>query len=131
MSALPAIRVIRYTPRFARQCARHGRSLPDRVVCDVIVNGSKGLLEAEGSRGGPVIVFRKTLSWGAPEGPQTEVMVLGEVTRRCCVAHLLLSPLPPRKNLGKCGLFESRPSKMNASTTPPNRHVKTHTRQSH
>ena len=119
MSALPAIRVIRYTQRFARQCARHGGRLPDRVVCDVIVNGSKGVLEPEGSSGGPVTVFEKTLSWGEPEGPPTRVMVLGEVSRRCCIAHLLLSPLPPRKNLGKCGLFESRLSKMNASTTSP------------
>jgi hypothetical protein len=105
MSALPAIRVIRYTRRFARQCARHGRSLPDRVVCDVIVNGSRGLLEPAGDRGGPVIVFRKTLSWGRPEGPRTQVAVLGEVTRRCCTAHLLLSPLPPRKKSRKMRAF--------------------------
>lgn len=105
MSALPAIRVIRYTQRFARQCARHGGSLPDRVVCDVIVNGSRGLFGTKGSSGGPVIVFEKTLSWGKPEGPLTKVVLLGELTRRCCIAHLLLSPLPPRKISRKMRAF--------------------------
>lgn len=88
------IRVVHFTRRFARQCARQGRRLIDMAVCDTLANGSRRVVERRGSRGGPVILFEAR---HPGKGARPAVRVLGELTRDGCVALLLLSPLLPAK----------------------------------
>lgn len=86
------IRVVRFTRRFARQCALKGRRLCDRDACDAIANGSRRVVRRRGSRGGPVILFEgKVRAPGAGAGP---VRVLAELTRGGCVALAVVPPGP-------------------------------------
>jgi hypothetical protein len=95
------IRDVRFTERIARQCARRGRRLFDKVVCDAIANGSRRVVEPRGPGGGPVILFERPLPAGHGGAARGTVRVLGEVTGTGCVALLLLSPLPPAKKSPK------------------------------
>lgn len=99
----PAVLVIRFTRRIARQCALKGARLPDWVVCDTIANGSRKPTGCRGEFGGAVFRFEKAfprrLRRSAPRGAAWRtVAVLGEVTRDGCLALRLLSPGPAGKN---------------------------------
>lgn len=93
----PAVLVIRFTRRIARQCALKGSRLPDWVVCDTIANGSRQPAGGRGIRGGAVVRFEKAyprdLRRKAPHGDRRRtVAVLGELTRNGCFALQLLLP---------------------------------------
>ena len=97
--------VIRFTRRIARQCSPAGSSVPDRIVCDTIANGSRQRVGKRGTRGGALILFERTYP-GGPRGAAATVRVLGELTRRGCFALQLLSAARIRKkNWDNSGLL--------------------------
>jgi len=93
----PVIRVIRFTTRLARECARGDARLAERAVCDAIANGSRRPTGRRGPGGGRIIRFEKTFG-RAPDGGEAPrpatVAVLGELVRGGCVALRLLTPAP-------------------------------------
>jgi hypothetical protein len=97
--------VIRFTRRIARQCSPAGSSVPERIVCDTIANGSRQRVGKRGTRGGALILFERTYP-GGPDGTPSTVRVLGELTRSGCFALQLLSAARIRKkNWDNSGLL--------------------------
>ena len=80
----PAVLVIRFTRRIARECGPQGSRLPDWVVCDTIANGTREAVGRRGAEGGWLFRFEKTY-------PAARVRVLGEMTPQGCFAVALLS----------------------------------------
>jgi hypothetical protein len=110
-AASPAVLVIRFTRRIARQCAAKGSRLPDWVVCDAIANGSRQPTGRRGDLGGAVFRFEKAfprqMRPKAPRGARLRtVAVLGEVTRDGCLALRLLVP-------GRQGKIRNEPGFLN------------------
>jgi hypothetical protein len=97
--------VIRFTRRIARQSSAAGASVPDRIVCDTIANGSRRRVGRRGSRGGTLILFERTYP-ARPGSAAATVRVLGELTGSGCFALQLVSPRRSRKkNWDNSGLL--------------------------
>jgi hypothetical protein len=93
----PAIRDIRFTRRIARQCSLGGSRVPEWAVCDTIANGSRTRTPLRGAHGGRVLRFERSypLEGGGaylPRGFRGRIVVLGERTRRGCLALRILFP---------------------------------------
>ena len=56
------IREIRFLRHAADRCSISERAIPDRLVCDTVVNGIERPLGGEGDRKGPISRFGKTFS---------------------------------------------------------------------
>jgi hypothetical protein len=108
-SPQPAIRVIRFSRRLARQCGLPGVSLPDWVVCDTIANGSRSPYGRPGPGGGPLVRFEKTFRLRGAGRPSPTVRVLGELTRGGCVALRLASPVIAAGKIWAKSGFLNRP----------------------
>jgi hypothetical protein len=107
----PAVLVIRFTRRIARECGPQGSRLPDWVVCDTIANGRRHPLAGTGSRGGRIVRFERAYpadprvrrTFG---GPPWTLAVLGELTPDGCFALRLARPRGPvEKNRNEVGFL--------------------------
>jgi hypothetical protein len=105
------IGVIRFTRRIAAQCSRRGSRIPDWVVCDAIANGARRRVRRQGTRGGIVIRFERTIPDASGEGVFT-LRVLGELTRKGCFAlQAILPARMPKKIWDNSGFLNRAGSK--------------------
>jgi hypothetical protein len=95
----PAIRVIRFTRRIARQCHPHGPCFPDWLVCDTIANGSRRRV----GRTAAIIRFERTYACAT-------VRVLGKMTPEGCLALQVLAPVTTRRKMFIQAGFFIRPT---------------------
>ena len=105
IQAPPAVTVVHFTRRIARQCRMAGLRAPDWVVCDTVANGERRVAARRGQRGGRLVLFERTYPAqggraGSPAPFRGKVAVLGELTRRGCFALRLIRPSLGGKKTG-------------------------------
>jgi hypothetical protein len=98
------ITVIQFSRRLARQCRARGRHVPDWVVCDAIVNGSRRRMPGKGAR----YLFERAYT---ARSRLLVVRVLGTVKGPTCLATGLAAPVPGDKNFETIGFLNRSVSK--------------------